>query len=45
MCVPMLNEDRTVIIKDYSLKTHNWSGKIATWQKYKNVVFTVMTKV
>lgn len=34
----ILNKDRTVIIKDHSLKTYPWMGKIATWQKHKNVV-------
>lgn len=41
MCVPILTEERTVVIKDHSLKTYTWtgwSGKIATWQKHKNVV-------
>lgn len=35
MCVPVLNEDRPVIIEDHSLKTYTWTGKIATWQKHK----------
>lgn len=35
--MPILNEDRTAIIKDHSLKTYPWTGKIATWQKHKNV--------
>lgn len=36
--MPILNEDRSVIIRDHSLKTHPRSGKIATWEKHKNVV-------
>lgn len=35
---PIINEDRTVIIKDHSLKTYTWTGKTSTWQKHKNVV-------
>lgn len=41
MCVPILPEERTVVIKDHDLETYTWtgwSGKIATWQKHTKVV-------